>query len=474
MTRGFSTAGGVLALALALAGQAGAQPSRAELAARDQQARVLDSVGGAYHGPIVDYVGQVGERVAAAAGKPYQCTFTVVDSDVVNAFTTPPGCYVYVTRGLLALMNSEAELAAVLGHEVGHVTADHARRQKNQAAVSGIAAVLVGAATGSDLAGHIAGKAAQLSTLSYSRNQEYEADGLALRTLPLAGYDQNGLTEVLDDLQRGDEFEARTRGPSTTPAWARTHPLTSDRIRRVAQLTTEAPLTAAEGTRNAAVYLAALDGLIYGDDDSDQGFVRGRSFVHPGLRIAFEAPAGIVLENGPEAVGISGPDGLRGQFASGSIPAGGLGEYARGVLRNAAGRAPFEVAPLQTTTINGFDAVILPARAQVTRGEVEVVVVAYAAGRDSAYHFVVVAPPGRAHDFDPLFGSFHRLADKEAVGPRRIAVITPRAGDTAESLSARMAFDTDRLDRFLMLNGLQRGQPLPPGRPVKLVLYGSR
>jgi predicted Zn-dependent protease len=137
-------------------------------------------------------VSRIGERMAQAAGLGGRCTFTIVDTEEINAFTAPPGCYVYVTRGLLAVLNSEAELAAVLGHELGHVAANHAHKQQNQETIGGLAAVLVGAATKSDLAGAVARRAAKLGALSYSRGQEYEADTLAMRYLPQAGYAPRG------------------------------------------------------------------------------------------------------------------------------------------------------------------------------------------------------------------------------------------------------------------------------------------
>lgn len=463
----------VAGAALALAVPAIAQVSRAQ-AERTQQAQVLQSVGGRYDGPQGEYVSRVGERVAAAAGLPGRCTFLIVDSAVVNAFTTPPGCYIYLTRGLLAVLNTEAELAAVLGHEVGHVAARHAQRQQNTEALSGLAAALVGAVTKSDLAGAVANRAAQLGTLSYSRNQEYEADTLSLRYLPQAGYSPRGLTAVLESLQREDAFTANATGsgPRMTPAWASTHPLTGDRIRRVAQQAAAAldDRTGPDSDR----YLAEMAGLVYGDDP-DQGFVEGRTFTHPRLRIAFDAPVGFQLANAAEAVRIAGPNGMRGEFSGGRASAGRLEDYAYSVMRAVAGATPLQQSPPVRTTINGVPAVVLPARANTRSGVVELVVAAYAAGGDQAYHFATIAPAGQGGAFDSMYDSFRRLTDREAGsgGPTRLAVATVRAGDTAETMAARMAGDR-RLERFLMLNGLRPGEPLQPGRQVKVVAGGRR
>lgn len=464
------------ALCIGLAAALAALPAVAQTdRVQAQQNRILQEVGGAYDGPQAAYVTRIGERMAVAAGLGGRCVFTIVDNEAINAFTAPPGCYVYVTRGLLAILNSEGELAAVLGHELGHVAAKHAQRQQSQETLTGLAAVLVGAATKSDLAASVAKRAAQLGSLSYSRSQEYEADTLSLRYLPQAGYAPRGLPDVLDDLQREDEFSARLAGrdsAQSTPGWARTHPLTSDRIRRAVQQS-EAAAPGDRSGLNAETYLSALDGLPYGDDP-DQGYVSGRGFAHPGLRIAFEAPPGFRLTNASDAVRIDGPDGLRGEFASGRASAARLEDYADQVLRGIVGAAPVERGRLVRTRINGLDAVILPARAESRGGGVmEVVVAAYATGGDRAYHFATIAPEGRGGVFDQMYDSFRRLSDRETgpSGPRRIVVVTVRPGDTSESLSDRMAGEAP-LGRFLMLNGLQRGEPLEPGRRVKIVTGG--
>jgi len=464
----------VAGVALAVALPALAQVDRVQ-AERVQQAQVLESVGGRYEGPQGEYVSRIGERIATAAGLPGRCTFVIVDSPVVNAFTTPPGCYVYVTRGLLAVLNSEAELAAVLGHEVGHVAARHAQRQQSTEAFSGLAAALVGAVTKSDLAGAVANRAAQLGTLSYSRNQEYEADTLSLRYLPQAGYSPRGMTDVLEDLQREDAFTAAVtgRGPRMTPAWASTHPLTTDRISRVARQASAVDPADRSG-QNRETYIQAMAGMVYGEDP-DEGYVDGRSFTHPRLGIAFDAPAGFRLANASDAVRISGPSGQQGEFASGRATAGRLEDYAYAVMRRVVGSAAIEQSAPVRTTINDVPAVVLPARATSrSMGRVDVVVAAYAVGGDRAYHFATIAPAGQSAVFDEMYDSFRRLSEREASGgPMRLAVATVRTGETADAISARMAGDR-RLERFLMLNGLRPGEPLSPGRRVKVVVGGRR
>lgn len=458
------------AAALAVAMPAAAQPAREHL-------DLVNSLGGQYLGSQADYVQQVGDRMAQAAGLRRRCVFTVLNSDVVNAFTAPPGCYVYITRGLLSIMNSEAELAAVLGHELGHVQAQHAQRQEQAEQLSGLAAALVGAATKSDTVGRIAKGAAKLGTLSYSRGQEYEADQLALTYLPQAGYAPEGLTRVLADLQREDEFTARTTGQSearSAPAWARTHPLTTDRIQRAQAQVAKTPV--AEGMAlEADAYLTALNGMPYTDDPA-QGFVRGGSYVHPGLGIRFDAPRGFALTNEPEAVRVVGPTGTLAEFTGGRANARQLDRFAQEALMRVIQRGRHEMGAPRRTTINGVEAVVLPARASSGGRPVDLVAVAYALGGDEAYAFVAMTPAGEAALFDPMFNSFRRLSDRErrVMSGRRIVVTTVKSGDTAETLSQLMPPERDRLARFEMLNGLRPGEQPRVGTQVKVVVEGRR
>ena len=262
--------------------------------------QILQQFGGAVEGPLAAYVAGVGERVATAAGVPGQCTFSVVNTDVVNAFAVP-GCYIYITRGLVAVMNSEDELASVLGHEVGHVVADHAARRQNTATLTGLGALLAGVLTGSGELAQAAGQVGQLYTLNYSRDQEFEADDLGIRYLAATGYNAYAAADMLRALGVNDELTTRTSGRDAhaTPAWARSHPLSADRVTRADARASAAGAARDNPPENTRTYLDAVRGMTYGDDP-EQGFVNGRTFAHPGMRIAFEAPVG--REPEPESI----------------------------------------------------------------------------------------------------------------------------------------------------------------------------
>lgn len=446
------------------------QGDRAQAAQSHPQ--ILQQLGGAVEGPAAVNVANVGERVAVAAGVPGQCTFTLVNSDVPNAFAIP-GCYIYVTRGLLALMNSEDELASVLGHEVGHVVADHSARRQNTATLSGLGAILAGVLTGSGEIAQAVGQAAQLYTLSYSRDQEFEADDLGVRYLQRSGYNAYAAADLLRSLGMQTALSARVNNrdaASATPAWARTHPLSADRVTRATAQAAAAGATRENPPERIGPYFASIDGMIFGDDP-EQGFVNGRTFAHPTLRIAFEAPQGFTLTNTPSAVLIGGPNNLRAQFGAAALR-GDLAAHASEGLRQVLGNAPAQLGQVQRTTTNGLETAIAPARAQTQSGVVDVAVTAYQVG-ERAYHFITIAPAGGSGTFTPMLRSMRTLTAQEAVALRArvIDIVTVRSGDTAQALANRMAYDDYRLDRFLVLNGREAGQALRAGEQVKVVVY---
>ena len=177
----------------------------------EQHPRLLAEFGGPYEAAEARYVAGLGEKLAGAAGLGGQCTFTLVNSDVVNAFAVP-GCFIYVTRGLMAIVNSEDELASVLAHEVGHIVGNHSERQQKRSVLRGLGVFAVGVLTQSDRLARIAGQAAGYFTLRYSRGQEYEADDRGLAYLQAAGYDPHAAADMLDALTRQEQFLNRTRG----------------------------------------------------------------------------------------------------------------------------------------------------------------------------------------------------------------------------------------------------------------------
>ena len=474
----------LLLAGLALLAGCGGGESEPEIRAQEKQIgaeqhpRLLAEFGGAYEAPEGAYARRVGGKIAAAAGLDGECTFTLVNSDVVNAFAVP-GCYIYVTRGLMGIVNSEAELASVLAHEVGHIVAAHNRRQQRRSLWRNIGVWAVETLTGSEDLTRIAGRAAEYFTLRYSRKQEYEADDLGVRFLAAAGYDPYAAGDMLAALGRHEEYMGRTRGRDEAraiPEWARTHPLAGNRVGRAAET------AAATGIADGALpelegpYLRELDGLLYGDDPR-QGFVQGRRFAHPVMRIGFEAPPGFTLTNSPQAILIEGPDGLRGEFGGQRMPPGGLQAYAEGLVRALLRGAPAEAGPAEAALINGLPALLLPVMVRTEQGAVELSIAAYDGGDGGAYHFIMVAPPAGASRaaIGALFGSFRLLSPEEvqSLRPRLIRTVRVAPGQDPAGLARHMASENP-LDHFLMLNGLSAGQKLKPGELVKIVTFAGR
>ncbi len=443
-----------------------------------QHPKLLAEFGGAYDGDEADYLKGVAEKVAASAGLAGQCTFTLVNSHVVNAFAVP-GCYIYVTRGLMSIVNSEAELASVLAHEVGHIAADHSERQQRRSLLRSLGVLAVSLVTGSQQLSRIATAAAGYFTLRYSRAHEYEADDLGLRYLRGAGYDPYAAADMLAALARNQQFLTHTQSRDqarSIPEWGLTHPLTENRITRARQAAKDTGVGPDELPENEAPYLRAVDGLLYGDDP-EQGFVIGRRFAHPVMRIGFEAPQGFTLTNSPQAILIEGPDGMRGEFSGGPLPRGGLDAYADRVLSTLLRGARVEIGRAERRTINGVDAVLVPALVETEQGPVQLSMAAYRGGPDQAYHFLMISKPGAAPPalLDALFGSFRLLSAEEAarLRPRRIEVARVGPSDSLQTLAARMSAD-DPVAHFLMLNGRTAGEPPRPGETVKLVVNAPR
>ena len=441
----------------------------------EQHPVLLAEFGGSYDASEARYVARLGEKLAGAAGLSGQCTFTLVNSDVVNAFAVP-GCYIYVTRGLMSIVNSEAELASVLAHELGHIVADHSERQQKRSIWRTLGVMAVGVLTGSERLTQLAGGAAQYFGLRYSRKQEYESDDLGIFYLAKAGFDPDAAADMLDALGRQEAFLSASGGRDAArsiPEWARTHPLTENRIER-ARATADAT-GVADGAlpENEAAYLNEVDGLLYGDDPQ-QGFVLGRRFAHPVMRIAFEAPPGFTLTNSPQAILIDGPHGLRGEFGGGRLPRGGLEAYVAALLEPLVARTQAQVGEPETLRVNGVPAIIVPVLIATPEGQAVLNVAAYAAPGGEAYHFMMLSAPGQAPApaLAQLFGSFRLLSAKDAsrLRPRRIEVVAAGPGDTPGTLARRMASDHP-LQHFLMLNGRAADQPLRPGERVKIVAW---
>ena len=439
--------------------------------------QLLQEFGGAMSGPQANYVVGVGQNIAVQsqlAGAQDAFTVTLLDSAVNNAFAIPGG-YVYVTRQLVGLMNNEAELAGVMGHEVGHVAARHSQRRaakaQNNSIFGAIGAILSGVLLGNSELGRlgqqVSMQAAQAATLSYSRSQELEADTLGIQYLSRANYDPRAMSTVLGSLAQQNALDAQLQGRDSArlPEWASTHPDPASRTRDALAKANGLPGT----VTNRDTFLTRIDGLMYGDNPR-QGVIEGRQFLHPDLRLAFTAPQGFYLSNGSRAVSIAG-DGGQGQLTFASYN-GNLDNYVRQVFSSLSDQQQIAPQQLQRTTVNGIPAAYGTARVNNGQAQVDVVVYAYEFDNSRAYHFVTVTQAGRSNPFVPMFQSMRRLSASEASGivARRIDVVTVGRNDSVASLSRRMAYTNGQEARFRVLNGLSSGEQVRAGQKVKIVV----
>lgn len=448
--------------------------------------------GGAYSGPQAGLVRQVGLKVAAQSGvanADQTFNFRLLNSGVPNAFAIPGG-YAYITRGLMALMNNEAELAFVLGHETGHITARHAdsRRKVTQRNVllGTLGQTILGAVLGNGAVGQIGGQLGQAgiqrlvvgNVMSHSRADEFAADDYGIAYARKAGYDAATSGDILASLAAQASLDTRLAGKSrTTPSWAMSHPDPAARVVRARERARIAGVRG--GARNADAFLMALDGMIYGDDPA-QGVIEGSTFRYPADRFQFTVPAGYGMTNGSDAVTVTATGTGTGQarFTGGQFDGNLAGVVSRAFASLSSNGAAIAATP-QRTSVNGMAAMTATAGAAGSSGSaLDVSVIAIAVSPTTAYSFAVIQPRGRGlGDLSGLVGSFRRMtgAEAAAVRVREIDVVSVGSRDTVASLAAKMAYPDLKTERFLVLNGLPAGTTrIATGRKVKLVVWGPR
>jgi predicted Zn-dependent protease len=445
---------------------------------------IMKEFGDVYQSPQTAYVVKVGQKIALQSGlatSEKDFTVSFLNSPVNNAFAIEGG-YVYITRQLAALCNSEAEMAGVLGHEVGHTAARHSKKRANNsrlANILGVGGTILGAVLGDNggIAGAIGGLARdnsmmltqRLIALPFSRGQEEEADDLGIQYLSKAGYDPSALSDMLRSLALQTSVEGKAAGHlgGPVPEWASTHP---DPAKRVVRAAANAKNFPAATFRNAEGHLKAIDGMLY-DDDPKQGVIDGQDFIHPDLKLKFSVPNGFGMSNGTQAVSISGSGG-QGLFTTQAY-SGDKKAYIDAAFLAVVGKdQPITTSPISETTVNGIPAFTSTADVTTQNGVVRLTVYAYEFAANQAFHFVTIAPNTSA-PFTNMYQSVSRISQKEAdtIKPRKLRVVTVGKSDTVATLSARMAYKNYQSDRFLALNGMTSASTLKSGQKVKIVTY---
>ena len=306
LLRGFAL---VAALALAaggpvpvLAADAAAKPMKESETSRKAHTEIIKAYGVYDDQSLQDYVSEIGQRVAKQSDLPAnEFKFLVLDDDSINAFTTGC-CYVYVHRGLLQNLNSEAELASVLGHEVAHVTARHPQKRQTQGVLASVLAAGAAIATGSSAVAQLANVGAGAWMQGYGRENELEADRLGLKFAAKAGYRPEAMADTFEMFKRGESFEiARARAEGREPriyhGLFSSHPTPDARVIQAAKGSAKLEQGPPGGwVDNRDEYLKKIDGMVYGSSRV-QGIVRDNRFYHADLGITIAFPRGWTVEN---------------------------------------------------------------------------------------------------------------------------------------------------------------------------------
>jgi predicted Zn-dependent protease len=440
-------------------------PPKQVQAPRDHQ-RILASYGGAYHDPRLEaFVARIVTRLTAASEKPeLRYKVTILNSPAVNACALPNG-QLYITRGLIALANDSSELASVLAHEMVHVLARHGVMrdgQTHQATVSRG----TGDAMADPYLGALALAKSKIALATFARAQEFEADSTGIGIVARAGFDPDGAVRFLTALDRIAHLKPTDGRNDPHFLDFVSHPATPERVDNARASARQQRAANGGGERGREAYLAAIEGLIFGDD-TNQGYVRGRRFLHPKFGFTFTAPEGFVLENTAQAV-LGLKDGGRQtlKFDVVRVPTDQpLANYiSAGWIE---GVDPLSIEEL---VVNSFPAVTATAHSNHWAYRL------YAVRFGSEVYRIVFAArektPETDRRFRDSFNTFRHLllAEIETAKPQRLAVIEVGVVDTVERLANRMSIAERPLEHFRVLNGLAPDQIVEPGDRVKIVV----
>ncbi|GAB3324110.1 M48 family metalloprotease [Haliea atlantica] len=422
----------------------------------DEMHQEILKQGGVYdHPELQAYVDRVGQRLVAQTENPDQTfTFTVVDSPDINAFATPGG-FVYINRGLLAYLDNEDELAGVLGHEIAHVTARHAARQRTASITNTVLAVTAGILTGS---GQIMDAANMYGTelvRGYGREHELEADGLGAKYMYKAGYDPDALLEVIGVLKNQEQYQrvsARAAGkPSGTyHGLYATHPRNDQRLQTVIRAgrdlgaNTSVPISPA----TPGEFRQVVDGITWGKRTKREE----DRFYHNSLGFSIAHPPGWSVSSGASAIVASAPDGSASLTLTLARPT--PGQSPQEALESSAQGELSDAEPLEQAGLQGHTAI---ASAGNSAKRLAVI-----------YHQWEYRFEGAASDFAASDGqllemirSFRPLLPQEKqVGPERtLRYIQVPRGATMASLAAGVQIP-DAEAQLRLINGLYpRGEP---------------
>ncbi|MHB1110672.1 MAG: M48 family metalloprotease [Devosia sp.] len=425
--------------------------------------RIVASYGGLYSDRQAEIViARIVGRLLAAADQPNaQFTVTILDTAEVNAFALPGG-YVYVTRGILALASDTSELAAVLAHEIAHVTLRHARARTNRVRTSEIVDKVVTGVFGGDVETDQSSNRSRMSLAAFSQQQELQADKEGILIAGKAGYDPHAAARFLGAMSRFAKFSAGDAEQADD--FLSSHPSTPDRIQKAVEAARASFGAPGLGETDRAGYMAGIEGLAFGDSRA-QGAIVGRRYIDPTRKLTFSVPEGYTLQNSKGAVvGVAG-DGEAVRFDSAEVPpAMGLEDYLKSGW----------IAGLQPQSVKreSFNGIEMASGVAVTEQWNFRVSVMRFGGR--VYRFIFAAKfdsPRFASGAEQTLRSFRAATAKDITQIRQLSVRTVTAGnvDSADSLARKMAGLTRGNELFYILNNLYPGDPVEAGAKYKIV-----
>lgn len=442
---------------------AGASDPRTRIGANEHP-RIIESYGGEFRDTKTErLVARIVGALTLVSENPQQAyRITVLNSPAVNAFALPGG-YLYVTRGLLALANDASEVAAVLSHEMAHVTANHGlERQRREKEVE-IAGQVAEELFANSIAGRQVAARGKLTLAAFSRNQELQADVIGVRMLGQAGYDPYAAARFLESMNANQRFGAIDPGADASLDFLASHPNAPQRI-DLAKGHARAFGPEGVGDRGQGFYLDGIDGLLFGDSPNE-GYVRGTEFLHPVLGVRFTVPSGFKIDNNADAVVATGPRELAIRF-DGVTDNGrrSLADYMKSGWVTG-----LDASSIRETSINGLPAAT--ARASADEWDFDITVIRL---KDRIYRFLTAAPHNSTElgaTASMVRASFKQMSASEinALQPLRIRIVTIAQGDTVGSMAGRMRGVERKVELFRLLNALTPGAVLTPGQRVKIV-----
>jgi predicted Zn-dependent protease len=431
---------------------------------------VNQSIGLYKDAKVQAYVAGLGKRMAAKSERPnLPWEFHVVDDAAVNAFALPGG-FIYVTRGLMTSINDEAELATVLGHEIGHVTNRHSVQQISKAQLAQLG-LGIGSILSSDIArfGQLASTGLSILFLKYGRDAENQADQAGFRYALDQNYDVREMTKVFQTLNRVSE----AGGGGKLPEWLSTHPNPENRIEHIEEILDTLQRDPSKGIVNQEPYLQYIRGMTFGEDPR-QGYFEGTRFYHPQMKFQLQFPNGWQVQNTPQAVASMSPNqdaimqlGLAGQASP------------RQAAQQFLSQQGVQAGEGSTNSINGLPAASSYFQAQTEQGTIQGIVSFISYG-GTTFGLMGYTAAGKLPSYDQQFQStirsFGELRDQSKldVTPARVELVKLSRPMTLEQFNSQYPSSIS-MQQLAIINEVEDpATPLQAGRTVKRVVGGIR